>query len=107
MVPPVTFYMVGSAIRGEEPRDIDIIGALHKNEFRKIYGYTHEEFMKAVNMEDPPQAIVNWKRDCKMCGVLLSSIFGRYVDFKWLSESMAYEPKKEIDLCFDWRGFRD
>ena len=91
-------YLVGSSIKGKKnPHDADIVGVMSANDFHLVFGYTHMELQKDLKGE--PNAKTNrWKMYCRGAELALSNLFDRRVDFKFIPESMLYEPYMEIEL---------
>ncbi len=102
MVPPVKFYLVGSALYKEHPNDYDICGVMSKRDFDLTFGYTHETLMEAYKEKPHPEKLKKYLFTNKLTGWALSPLFGgKKVDFKWIPPTVLYKPNLEIELKAD------
>jgi hypothetical protein len=106
MVPEVKLYFVGSILHKEEPRDVDICGVMSAEDFDLTFGFTHASIHEAYKeLEKTGEKSYKLKRleyVNRGAGLVLSQIFGKRVDFKFLPPTMLYEPNRRIDV--DKRG---
>jgi hypothetical protein len=101
MVPPVKYFLVGSALYKKEPNDYDICGVLSKRDFELTFGYTHETLMKAYKEKPYSDKLKRYLFANKITGWGLAPLFGKKVDFKWICPTMLYKPNIEIKLEAD------
>lgn len=102
MVPQVKFYLVGGYLRDDSPRhDVDIVGVLPERVFQLTFGYNHGELMQAYKEESRPDKLERYLTCNKVTGWLLSQLFPKYVDFKWILPSMLYKPNSELFMEAD------
>lgn len=95
------FFLVGGYVRGKEnPHDIDIVGVVSKEEFKREFGYDHQSLMDAFKESPRPDKLERYLLANKIAGNVLTTLFGekKNVDFKWCLPTMLYKPNCEIRL---------
>lgn len=99
-MPYPTFYLVGGYLRDDTPRhDIDIVGVYDDHAFETLFGYTHKTLMQDYKKKPYPEKLEGYRSSCRAMSWALSSLFGKYVDFKWITSSMLLpDPKPHIRL---------
>ena len=101
MVPPIRYFLVGGYLESDTSRkDIDLMGMLGEKDFELIFGYTHESLQKAYR-EESTEKLRKYLHANKVTGWVLSSMFGKKVDFKWIPPTMLYNPCEELYLEAD------
>jgi hypothetical protein len=71
---------------------------MSKEDFKFRYDFTREEYTAAHKVKPPPKKLLRYRHECRVVEWALSALFGYKIDFKWLPESMLYEPNVEISL---------
>ena len=102
------FYIVGSALTEEEPRDVDMFGVMEDTVFRANFGMTAEEFEgQRSGCEQIPGGgkpwspeLIKWKEQTMGALRALQYVFPQLVplDFKYLPDSLLHEPCRKIDI---------
>jgi FkbM family methyltransferase len=93
---------VGSAVRGKpNPRDIDIVAIMGKEEFQFAHGFTQQSLHAAHKERPESPKLKRWRHDCSVVERALASLLGHKVDFKWLPQSMLYKPNKRIQINYE------
>jgi len=89
------FYIVGSALSKEEPRDIDICGVMEDWHFKSVFDLTVEELSRTKRLGNG-----KWRLENLGAIRILQYVFPELVpiDFKFMPKSLLYEPYKEIDI---------
>jgi hypothetical protein len=77
------------------------VGVLGENAFKHAFSYTHEELMEDYQKKPYPEKLERYILCNRLTSWLLSSIFPKYVDFKWILPTMLYNPHIEIHLEVD------
>lgn len=102
IVPLPDFYLVGGYLREDSTRhDIDIVGVFDDGAFNLLFGYNHKTLMKAYKMKPYPEKLERYILSCRVMSWALTSMFGKYVDFKWITPSMLYNPHEKLHLEMD------
>lgn len=96
------FYIVGSALAQEEPRDIDLCGVMEDYLFKSTFDLTAEELGRTQKLGNK-----KWRLENLGAIRVLQYVFQELVpiDFKFIPESLLYEPYKEVDITLspqDW-----
>jgi len=102
-VPEPEFYLVGGYLKeGTTRHDIDIVGVFNDHAFEILFGYTHKTLMADYKKTPHPEKLEKYKTSCRVMSWALTSMFGKYVDFKWGVASMLIgEPKVNLHLKAD------
>ncbi len=96
------FYIVGSALNEEEPRDVDMFGVMEDPVFKANFGMTAREFEeqrssggKAWGFE-----LTKWKEQTMGALRALREDILQLVplDFKYLPKSLLHEPCRKIKI---------
>lgn len=96
----IRFLITGSTLKSDTPRDLDILAVMSTEDFKWHFGYTPAEFQDAFKETPRPEKLVKYKEQCEGARKILECLFDkRYIDFKFVPETMPYEPLKEIELC--------
>lgn len=107
-------YLVGGALRDEDPRDVDLVVAMPDDLFVASYGdhpwrvgATHDELDAwECSKSDPSPAPIwrRWARDCAKQSRLLTLSCARAVDFKVQPirafDAYATKPRIRLDCAF-------
>jgi len=96
----IRFYVVGSTAHGtKNPADLDLLGIIPNEEFEFYFGMDHDEFTRIHNETPNLPKLQRWRAHCRGAKIVLESIFPwKKVDFRFLAESMLYEPNEEVNL---------
>lgn len=91
------FYIIGSALSQEEPRDIDMCGVMEDRLFKAVFGLTSEEFSNEHWRSEQTRVRVENLGAIRV----LQYVFPQLVplDFKFIPESLLHEPYKEVDIA--------
>lgn len=104
-VPLPKFYLVGGYLRDDTPRhDIDIVGVLDDNAFKYLFGYDHKSLLEAYKQKPPSEKFIKYKTCNRVTSWVLTLLFKKYVDFKWVPPSMLHipnDPHLELHLEAD------
>ena len=97
---PVEFYVVGSTVRGKaDPADLDLMGVISNDKFKFYFSMDHKELQAAHKEEVAPPKLERWKAHCMGAKIILETIFPyRKVDFRYIAESMLYDPNQKVTL---------
>lgn len=94
------FYIVGSALTEEEPRDVDMFGVMGDATFRVIFDMTPEEFTDMRDNEPWDPVLVKWEAQNIGAIRAMQFIFPQLVpiDFKYLPKSLLHEPCRRVKI---------
>lgn len=95
------FYIVGSALSEEEPRDVDMYGVMDDILFKSVFGMTAEEFQEQRRSGKVwGSELTKWKEETIGAIRVLQYVFPQLIplDFKYLPESLLQEPCRKIDI---------
>ena len=101
MVPPVTYYLVGSNLRETSTHDVDVVAVLPQRDVMLAFGYDHEGLMRAYKEEPHTEKFRRYLHANKVAGWALSPLFPVKVDFKWILPTMLYNPHALLHLEAD------
>ena len=95
------FYIVGSSLTEEEPRDVDMYGVMEDSVFRSNFGMTADEFEEQRSSGGKAWVeLAKWEEQNMGALRALQYVFPQLVplDFKYLPESLLHEPCRKIDI---------
>lgn len=94
------FFLVGSALEKEDPRDYDLMGVMEDDHFRAVFGMDGAEFMQQKKSGDWSKDMWKWKDQTIGAIRLLQALMPEKVpiDFKFIPESLLLEPNMELTL---------
>ena len=96
----IKFFITGSTLKSEAPRDLDLLGVMTASDFKWYFGFTHEEFQEAHRETPVPPKLVRYREQCEGARKILECLFDkRYIDFKFVPDTMPYGDLKETALC--------
>ncbi len=99
-------YLVGSALRDPDPRDIDIVIPVPDDLFLSMYGDAEDtlvDWADAIRAPrvDLPKQWLRWARDCAKQGRELTYFCHRQVDFKTQPQTyfdtFNHKPRQRLD----------
>jgi len=102
-VPEPEFYLVGGYLKeGTTRHDIDIVGVFDAHAFEILFGYTHKTLMDDYKKKPYPEKLEKYRTSCRAMCWALTSMFGKYVDFKWIPPSLLRdEPRVRLYIEAD------
>ncbi len=94
------FYIVGSALEDDAPRDTDLLGVVEDHHFKDLFDMDAEEFSDEDKKGPWSEGRIRWGYECSGAKRVLQYVFPRLVpiDFKIIPRSLLREPTREIDL---------
>ncbi len=96
----VKFYIVGSALTTDKPRDVDLVAVIEDKLFKSLFDMNAKEFIDEDKDGPWSEGRIRWGYECSGAKRVLQYVFPELtpIDFKIIPRSLLREPNREIDL---------
>ena len=91
------FLVVGSTLHSDKPGDLDLLGVLTPDRFKREFGLSWPELNQELKKKSP--IADSYYAKCRGATLILSQLFDkRNIDFKFLPENAPYGEQREVEL---------